>query len=260
MRSGAEWGAPVGGASAAAASEIESADTISTTNPQGTIGWPIASPRESRNPLPEHGPSARPCQVAVRLPGRGRSPGEVRLNGTVGKGGGNALPRGSRGDPGRSEAAERCRMGVAKVSATGRILTFEEKPGHPKGPRVSPLKFCPAADLALVQDFLSAGHDPDSPSHRRPKPLRNNVSHPVRRLRVLPGQQPLAPGSDYLDRRKLVLAPPRASPPRASLHCLNRICTDRPTATPSKERLGQVERVAAQDDLGPSEEVPRLQV
>lgn len=58
------------------------------------------------------------------------------------------------------------RMGVAELDADGRILTFEEKPERPKGNlRVPPFYVYPAADLALLRDFLSAGENPDAPGH-----------------------------------------------------------------------------------------------
>jgi glucose-1-phosphate thymidylyltransferase len=64
------------------------------------------------------------------------------------------------------DPAELRRMGVAELAADGRLLTFEEKPSHPKGTlRVPPFYVYPAADLSLVKDFLSAGQNPDAPGH-----------------------------------------------------------------------------------------------
>jgi glucose-1-phosphate thymidylyltransferase len=58
------------------------------------------------------------------------------------------------------------RMGVAELDADGRIVSFEEKPERPKGNlRVPPFYVYPAADLALVKDFLAQGNNPDAPGH-----------------------------------------------------------------------------------------------
>jgi glucose-1-phosphate thymidylyltransferase len=58
------------------------------------------------------------------------------------------------------------RMGVAELDGAGRIVSFEEKPEHPKGRfRVPPFYAYTPRAAGLIGRYLDEGNNPDAPGH-----------------------------------------------------------------------------------------------
>jgi len=65
-----------------------------------------------------------------------------------------------------ADAQQLTRMGVAELDADGRIVSFEEKPEHPRGHfRVPPFYLYTADAIGGLSAFLAEGGNADAPGH-----------------------------------------------------------------------------------------------
>ncbi|MBI3316325.1 MAG: nucleotidyltransferase family protein [Candidatus Omnitrophica bacterium] len=58
------------------------------------------------------------------------------------------------------------RFGVVEMSALAEVLSFEEKPAHPKSSLIATgIYYFPAFSVAQVREYLAQGNVPDAPGH-----------------------------------------------------------------------------------------------
>jgi glucose-1-phosphate thymidylyltransferase len=83
----------------------------------------------------------------------------------------------------RSDDPEQLRrMGVAQLDENDRLISFEEKPLHPKGQfRVPPFYVYTAQAMALIPNYLAEGNNPDAPGYFLEWVVRRQVVYALRR-------------------------------------------------------------------------------
>ncbi|GEN50354.1 nucleotidyltransferase family protein [Alkalibacterium pelagium] len=73
------------------------------------------------------------------------------------------------------------RAGVVKLDNMDKVLSFEEKPQHPKSSYCVPAFYLYKKEtLPLIRQYLDEGHNPDAPGHFVPYLLNNRPVHAYR--------------------------------------------------------------------------------